>query len=230
MTPENFALALGKDIALPVEGLEHIGLVDQCQAAGLAALLAPFGELEREIEQPLGFIARDDQRLARFRLGGDAFAHRGEQAFGRLADQHEIDAVFWRADDRARHAGHQPRRPHAGVKVEDKAQLDLRHDLGIVGIAYARQAAGAKQNGVGLLAQFDGAFRHRLAGRLVVLGAGRRFREAEFQARRGRFNAPQYIERRRHHLVADAVARQHGDMESGIGGHDLFPADRRANE
>ena len=86
-------------------------------------------------------------------MGDHALAHGGEQAFGRLADQHEIDAALGRADDRARHAGNEPRRPHAGIEVEDEAQLDLRHDLGVVGIAHARQPAGAEQDGVGLFAR-----------------------------------------------------------------------------
>ena len=94
-----------------------------------------------------------DERLAGLVVGDDAFAHGGEQAFGRLADEHEIDAVPVRADDRARHARHQARRPHAGIEVEDEAQFDLRHDLGAVGIAHVGQPAGAEQNGVGFAAK-----------------------------------------------------------------------------
>ena len=94
MTFGKFRFALVEDVALPVEGLEHIGLVDQREAAGTAALLAPLGQLEREVEQPLGGLARHDQRLARFVVRGHALAHGSEQAFGRLADQHEIDAVL----------------------------------------------------------------------------------------------------------------------------------------
>ena len=73
-----------------------------------------------------------------------------------LADDHEVDAALGGADDRRRDAGNEPARPHAGIEVEDEAQLDLWHDLGVVGIAHRRQAAGAKQDGVGLFAEFDG--------------------------------------------------------------------------
>ena len=37
-----FDFALGKNIALPIEGLEHIGLVDQRELARAATLLTPF--------------------------------------------------------------------------------------------------------------------------------------------------------------------------------------------
>ena len=117
--------------------------------AGLAARFAPLRQPQRKIEQALGGLARHYKRLARFVMRGNALAHRSEQAFGRLADQHEIDAMLLRADDRARHAGYQPRRPHAGIEVEDEAQLDLRHDLGVVGIAHAGQPTGPEQDGVG---------------------------------------------------------------------------------
>ena len=115
------------------------------------------------------------ERLARLVVGDDAFAHRGEQPLRRFADQHEIDAVRVGADDRARHARHQPGRAHAGIEVEDEAQFDLRHDLGAVGIAHVGQAAGAEQNGVGIAAELYGTLRHRLAGVAIMPGAGRRF-------------------------------------------------------
>ena len=56
------------------------------------------------------------------------------------------------AEDRARDPGHEPRRTHARIKVEDLPQLDLRRDLGAVGIAHVRQAASAEQDGIGLVA------------------------------------------------------------------------------
>ena len=61
---------------------------------GRPRYFAPLGEPQRKIEQPLRGLARDDQRLARLVLRDDAFAHRREQAFGRFADQHEVDAVL----------------------------------------------------------------------------------------------------------------------------------------
>jgi hypothetical protein len=116
------------------------------------------------------------------------------------------------ADDRARHAGNKPRRAHTGVKIKMKAQLDLGHDFGVVGIADRRQSAGAEQDRVRFLAQPHGAVRHRLAGREIMVGAGRGLGEAKLQIR-GLFDLAQNLERRRHHFRADAVARKHGDME-----------------
>ena len=57
-----------------------------------------------------------------------------------------------RIDNWARHARHQTRRPHAGVKIENDPQLHLRCDLGAIGIADIRQTACAQQDGVSVLA------------------------------------------------------------------------------
>ena len=165
-------------------GLERIGLVDAGEPARAAARLAPLGEAEGEFEQPLAGLARDQQRLARLVVRHHALAHGGEQALGRLADEDEIDAALGGADDRARDAGNEPARPHAGIEVEDEAQLDLRHDLGVVGIADVRQPAGAEQDGVGLFAQLDRALRHRFAGVAIMAGARRGLGEAEIEPRR----------------------------------------------
>jgi hypothetical protein len=132
---------------------EHVGLVDAGQAAiGLAARLAPFGEAERKLEQALRGLARNHKRLARLGVRHHTLPHRGEQAFGGFPDQHEVDTALVGADDRARHARNEPRRAHAGIEVEMEAQFDLRRDLGIIRVAYRRQAAGAEQDGIRLLA------------------------------------------------------------------------------
>ena len=94
-----------------------------------------------------------------------------------------------------------------------KAQLDLRHDLGVVGVAHRGQPAGAEQDRVRLVAQPHGGVRHRLAGREIFVGAGRRLGEAEFQVRL-RLNLAQNFKRRRHHLGADAVTGEDGDVEA----------------
>jgi hypothetical protein len=108
---------------------------------------------------------------------------------------------------------------HARIEIEDEPQLDLRHDLGVVGIADRRHAAGAKQDGVGLLAKPDGGIRHRPAGFLVVHGARRRFGETELQAWRGRLDLLQDFERRVHHLRSNAVAGEDRDVEGVVGVH-----------
>ena len=141
-------------------GLEGVRLVDAGEEAGAPARLAAACQAKREIEQPLRGLAGDHQGLARFGVGHHALAHGGEQALGRFADHDEIDAALSRSHDRARNGRDQPARPHPGIEVEDEAQLDLRHDLGVVGIADVRQTAGAEEDCVGLLAQLDGCFRH----------------------------------------------------------------------
>ena len=108
-------MALGGLVEHPAEERErpeHIRLVDAGQpAVGAAARLAAFGEAEREFEQPLRGLARDDQRLARLGVGDDALAHRGEQAFGGFPDQDEIDAALHR---RRRSGSARPESSRAG--------------------------------------------------------------------------------------------------------------------
>jgi hypothetical protein len=58
-----------------------------------------------------------------------------------------------------------------------------------------------------------------LAGCLIFPGAGRRCGEAECQPRRRLGDAVEHVERGFHHLMADAVARQHCDVEGVVGGH-----------
>ncbi len=218
-------MALGafvEELAEEGKGLEHIRLVDAGELAGPAARLAALRQAKRKLEQPLRGLARDHQRLARLVVRHHAFAHRGEQALGRLADEHEIDAAAVGADDRARHAGHQAGRAHAGIEIEDEAQFDLRHDLGAVRIAHLRQAAGAEQDRIRIAAQFHGGVGHRLAGVAIMAGAGCRFGELEFQPRRRRLDLAQHFKRRRHHLGADAVAGEDRDMERVVGEH-FFP-------
>ena len=202
-------------------GLEGIGLVDAGEPAGQPARLAALGQAERKLEQPLGGLARDHQGLARLVVRHHALAHRGEHAFGRLADHHEVDAALGRADDRGRDAGDEPARPHARIEVEDEAQFDLRHDLGVVGIAHAGQPAGAEQDGVGLLAQLDGATpastcRCRDSAPRRPAPSVKR----KFEPRRRRRDLAQDLQRRRHHLGPDAVAREDRDVERVIGEHE----------
>src|ERR1700759_5871637 len=113
------------------ESLEDICLVDTGEAARPAAFLAALGEVEGKLEQPFRGLARDHQRLASILVGDNALPHRGEQAFGRLPDDDEVDAALVSPDDRARYARDQPRRTDTGIEIEVKAQFDLRHDLGV---------------------------------------------------------------------------------------------------
>jgi hypothetical protein len=163
------------------KGLEHVGLVDAGERPRLAARLAPLGEAKRKLEQALGRLARDHHGFTRVLMGDDTLAHRSEQALGGFADHDEIDAALVGTDDRARHAGNETRGPHAGIEIEDETQLDLRRDLGIVGVAHRRQTASSEKYGVRLLAQLDRGIRHRLAGREIVVGAGRSLGEAKTQ-------------------------------------------------
>ena len=101
-----------------------------------------------------------------------------------------------------------------------ETQLDLRRDLGVIRVAHGRQSTGPEQDRVRLLTQADGRLRHRLAGLAVMVGAGRRFGEAEREIRL-RLDLAQNFQGRRHHLGADAIAGEHGDVERVVGGHEL---------
>ena len=75
-----------------------------------------------------------------------------------------------RIGERTGDAGDGADRPHAGIEAELHAQVDLRHDLGAVGIADRRVAHGGEQDRIGSprLRQRGGG--ERLAG--VAIGAG----------------------------------------------------------
>ena len=203
---------LVENLAEVGEGLEDIRFIDAAQNAGTATGPTPLGELEGEVEETLGGLAGDDERLARLLMCHHTFAHRGKQALGRLADDDEVNAALRGADDRARHARDQPRRPHPGIEIEVEAQLDLRRDLGVVGVAHRGQAAGAEQDRVRLFAETDRGLGDRHAGRQIIAGAGLGFREAERQARFG-LDLAQNFKSGRHDLGPDAVAGQNCDVK-----------------
>jgi len=173
-----------------------------------------------------------EARIQGVELEMTAAAARGLELFANVAYMQnkvtKVDAALIRADDRARHARNKPRRAHAGIEVELKAQLHLRHDFGVVGVAHRRQAAGAEQNRVRLVAQPHRALRHRFAGRGIIVGAGRRVGEAKLQVRR-RLNLAQNLKRRSHHFRADAVAGKHGDVERVIGRHGISSKELNRN-
>jgi hypothetical protein len=209
---------LVEDLAEEGEGLEHVGLVDAGYLARAPALAALFGEAEGEVEQALAGRPGDHHGVAGNLVVLDGAAPvRGEQAFGRFADQHEVDVAGARACQRMRHAGDGADGAHAGIEAELHAQVELRRDLGAVGIADVRQPHGAEQDGVGLAARLEGVGRQGLAGTLI--GAGTHLdmliveRTRTGPVQRGVDD----LEAGRHDLLPDAVARQHRDAELRIG-------------
>src|SRR3982074_812403 len=71
--------ALVKDCAEEREGAKHVRLVDAMHQVLAVARLAALGEPEREVEQPLGGLAGDHERLARLLMRHGALAHGPEQ-------------------------------------------------------------------------------------------------------------------------------------------------------
>jgi hypothetical protein len=128
-------------------------------------------QLEAEIEQSLADAAGDHHGLG----GGDVVDHRalaagGEQSFGRLAYQHEVEVRRARVGEHRQQAGNVLHGPHAGVQAQIEAQVDLRCDLGAVGIAHGRQPHGREQNGIGPAARIERRCRQGLAVVTVVPG------------------------------------------------------------
>ena len=58
----------------------------------------------------------------------------------------EVNAALARSHDRDLHARYQSRWPHAGIKIENKAELHLRRDFGSVRIPDLRQPTRAEEN------------------------------------------------------------------------------------
>ncbi len=217
--------ALVEDLAEERHRAEHVRLVDAGHAPRAPARLAPPREAEGEVVDALGARAGDDHRVLRLAvLDQDPLAARGEQALGRLADDDQIDPRRARIGERQRDAGNRPRRAHAGVERQLDAQVELRRDLGAVGIADFGPPHGAEEHGVGGARGGERARRQGDAGGLVVQRAGRVRGEAE---RIGRV-VRQLLEQRHggvDHLRADAVPGEDGDVEQagcGCGRHGVL--------
>ena len=101
-----------------------------------------------------------------------AAAARREQALGGFAHDDEVDVARARIGERQRDAGNRARRPHAGVELELDAQVELRRDLGAVGVADRRPAHRAEQDRVGRARRVER--RLRAALRRCACSAARR--------------------------------------------------------
>ena len=198
------------------EGLaaQHVGLVHQGDAAGLARGLAAPGQGEGHVEQPLAAAAGDHHAVGgavRVVAGGVVAA--GEQALGLLAhDQHVHGAL----GEHGGHAGPQPDGAQPGEQAEVLAYADLRRNLGAVRGAYAGPARRAEQGCVRRGDGVQGVGGQRVPGVPEVERAGRVRRRAQRHAgpvgglvQDGRGGV--------HHLRPDAVAWDDGDLVVRLG-------------
>ena len=102
----------------------------------------------------------------------DAVMEMGEEAFGQLADDDEIERLAARIGERPGDAGNRAHRPDAGIEAELHANVDLRRDLGTVGMADRRVAHRGEQDRVRAP-----RLRHRRRRqRLAEVAIGRRHR------------------------------------------------------
>ena len=98
---------------------------------------------------------------------------RGEQPFGRLAQDHEIDVAGARVGKRRASVRIRLDRAHPGEQTELPAHLQMRRDLGAVGIAHVGQAHGAEQDGIRRFGFPEVLFGQGGAGVTVVGSAAR---------------------------------------------------------
>jgi hypothetical protein len=185
--------------------------------AAFAALgPAPLGETKGEVEQALAGGAGDHHGIARDLVVLDrAPAARGEQPFGGLAQDHEVDLGGARVGERRLHVGEALDRADPGVEAEGAAHLEVRRDLGAVRIAHVGQAHGAEQDGIRRLALCEVLVRERHTGIAVVGGAARQRLLLQLKAEAA-LQRLEHRDRRVHDLDADAVARQHSDPKRRV--------------
>ena len=106
--------ALVENLAEKSHRVQHIGLVDEGQAAGVAGGLAAAGQIDREIEQARGAGAGNFHHVAGAVGIGVALLAGREQALGLFADQDQVDGRGARVGQRAPRTRQQAQRPHPG--------------------------------------------------------------------------------------------------------------------
>jgi hypothetical protein len=196
------------------EGAKDIGLVDAGDPPGPTAMRAPVKrQLKGEPEQLLRNIAGDQQRLAGLVPRHLAPALRVEQTFRALADQNKIHLAPGRDLQRRSLARDDPHRAHSSEQHQRLAQVDLRRNLGPVGIAHVRQAHRRQQDGISGTGRDHRAFRQRLAGRREMCRPRRNHREVQIVAARDLGNTAQNRDRGRDYFRPDPVTLEHGNLE-----------------
>ncbi len=180
------------------------------------------GEAERVANHPLDAHPREKPGLLGHLVRGAAMqtaAEPGVLALAVLPHAYHVDVLRCPADQRARHARHQSHRPQVHVLLESLAdrqdQLPHRDVIGD-----RRMADRAEIDRVGVAKPIEPVGRHHAPGLAVVVAAPRILDTGDRQT--GEVgNRGEHAHRRRRHLLADAVAGDHGDAVTGA--HDYIP-------
>ena len=77
-----------------------------------------------------------------------AIGARGKEAFRGFPNDHEVDALRARIGEGDADPWQHANRPEARVELETIPKVNLRDDLGAIGIADVRMSHGAEENGV----------------------------------------------------------------------------------
>ncbi len=142
-----------------------------------------------------------------------ALGARREQPFGRLTDDHEIDGPRTRIRERDAHAGQHANRPDARVELETIAKVDLRNDLGAVGIAHIGVSHGAEEDGVRGGGSAQCFLWKRDASLPIALGTGLVRFEPQPDVLRPRRHGVEQRQARRHDFTTDPIPRKDGNPE-----------------
>ncbi len=133
---------------------------------------------------------------------------RGEQPFGRFANNDEVQVRGARIGQHPRQARYGADRPHPGIEAEFHAQFDLRRNLGAVGIADARQPHRRQQDRIGLAGGGECGARQRFPGLGIASRAAGKRLELQRESAGPVGGGPQQLGAGRGDLLADAVARE----------------------
>jgi len=93
------------------------------------------------------------------------------------------------------------------------AQVELRRQLGAIGMTHVRPTAGAEQHHVGLLAGTQSRLGQRTAGARVVLGTDWMLFEGKREPADPRLERTQHLECGCGDFYTNSVARQHCNAE-----------------
>jgi hypothetical protein len=183
-------------------------------------LLAPLGQLERVVEHALATAPCYAHGIdCRIRIHLSSTSARPVQAFGLLAHDHKVDLLRTRIAQWPLNTGNRADGAYPGVQIKRQPNIELRCDLGTIGIAHLGQAHCTEQNRISAL-----HFLHRLvaegdAGIPVSTGTPRQCVPHERRTVQSMHDRVDDQEANGHHFRADAVTRQHRNAQVGSKRH-----------
>ena len=184
-------------------------------AGHLHRLLAPLPRQFKGVaRQPLRPGAGDHHRVHRHLVAQlDAAVHRSEQSFHVFAQNHQVDLPGPQPLQRRVLGRVQVDRPHPGVQIQLKTQIDLRPHLRAVRPAHVRQPHRPQQHRIGRPAGLHRLLRQRVPPFQVTTRPARMLLKAEGQLPLA-LQSPQHLHRLIYYFRPNSIPLHHRNFIS----------------